>query len=154
MVCQKCQFAHANPIGCISCGWVFDPNYHPDLGAAPTETAEWILAQSIESLERLYGAHGAQIKLAIARQQVASQPRPDAPSTPPPTPKPRPAAPKDFVESIVARPVQSPFASRVEPTPEPEPAPEMFANEAPAPVLEPEPEPKPAAKKPAAKKTK
>ena len=147
MICQNCLFPHANPLGCISCGWVYDPDYHPVLGHGPGAAATWIVSQSPEVLERMFGGQ-AQAKLAAAKGHIAAQPAPDA--HPKPKVQPRPKA---VVESIIAEPVASPFAKpsavpeptptqpAPEPEPEPESEPELFANESAPPTSEnPEPE--------------
>jgi hypothetical protein len=120
--CQKCGYVNVNPIGCISCGWKFDPNYHPEVGASPIETATWITSQSFENLEKLYGQAEAGNRLAAARALLATQKTGANFAPAPPMVAP--------VISHTVEPVASPFAK---------PEPPLFADsqihatEAPAP---------------------
>jgi hypothetical protein len=97
MICQKCNYPHANALGCVSCGWKFDPNLHPELGHSPVDSAEWIVMQAPEALERLYGQSGARLKLQAAYALLNAQPAPKAGPIP-----------SDQVTSIVAEPVAAP----------------------------------------------
>lgn len=136
MICQKCSYPYASAKGCISCGWVFDPKYHPDLGSAPLEQAAWLLSQPIETLEKLYGRQTAHEKLAVAQKLAQSQPAPAQSAPVQPAPKMPPS-----VVTATVEPVASPFAAP-QPAPEPPPTPppaepvdkRKFAKEAKAPT--------------------
>ena len=131
MTCQNCGYPHANPLGCMSCGWKYDPNYHPVLGTDPINSALWVMGTSRDTLVRLHGHAMADQKIEAAKRLLENlkpvaptvKPIPETVITQDKSPDPAPAVPVDDAIEAEFEDVPVPVADE-----------RMFAEESDAPV--------------------
>jgi hypothetical protein len=133
VICENCKYPYANPLGCISCGWKYTENYHPAIGAAPVETAYWLVSQSRETLERLYGPIEASNKVVAAKLLIA-----EVEKAKPPAPLPDAVVESHVVAEAAKPDFSQPATEEFAPAPEPVPIVDerKFAKEAAPPVGE------------------
>ena len=133
MNCEKCGHPNQSTIGCAKCGYVYNPDYHPELGAGPLNTAKWLMDQSIESIDKLYGAGEGLRRKSIAAKYISDHPIFVPPPVPPVMPE-SVVTQEVFPEKVVIPAKPEPVDAEFEDIPEPEKDEKIHATEAEPPV--------------------